>query len=398
MKHIFDKRSIKTVFIIYTLVCLLAALLLSLILSNICQMMQAQIYQTYQVRYEMDNPDRIIGFDSSDVSEQKGVVIYQQPMSLFEHFTSFDRTVYEIFGVLSVGVYPICFLICLVITSFLFYKQQMQKPFVILDKAAARIAERDLDFHIAYQKENELGRLCTSFEKMRQALQENNKEMWRQIEERKRLNAAFSHDLRTPLTVLKGQSELLAQYADKMTAEKVIHTADLMHRHITRLEAYVETMGDLQRLEDIEIRRVSMPFAELCTQLKEVGMTICGDKQLICELPVEQTKRVCVDFAVVLRVYENLLANAVRFSESKIITQVKVQDEFLYLSVCDDGKGFAEKDLKNLLKPFYKTSEKDDDKHFGMGLHICKILCEKHGGSIQLCNQTGACVTAIFRQ
>lgn len=62
-------------------------------------------------------------------------------------------------------------------------------------------------FQKKVDKEDELGKLCASFEKMRQALQESNDEMWRQMEERNRLNAAFSHDLRTPLTVLKGQSE-----------------------------------------------------------------------------------------------------------------------------------------------------------------------------------------------
>lgn len=86
---------------------------------------------------------------------------------------------------------------------------------------AGKIAENNLDFKIIYDKEDELGKLCVSFEKMRQALQESNEEMWRQMEERKRLNAAFAHDLRTPLTVLKGQSELLRNMQPKMTAEKV---------------------------------------------------------------------------------------------------------------------------------------------------------------------------------
>ena len=118
-----------------------------------------------------------------------------------------------------------------------FYKQQLQKPFSILDYAASKIAKNNLDFKVIYKKEDEMGKLCASFEKMRQALQENNEEMWRQMEERRQLNAAFSHDLRTPLTVLKGQSELLMQYAPKMTAEKVSRTSEMMHQHIARLEA-----------------------------------------------------------------------------------------------------------------------------------------------------------------
>ena len=160
----------------------------------------------------------------------------------------------------------------------------MQKPLAILDHAAGQIAANNLYFKVAYDKEDELGKLCASFEKMRQALQESNEEMWRQIEERKRLNAAFSHDLRTPLTVLKGQSELLRQYAPKMTAEKVSDTSEMMHRHIVRLEEYVQTMGELQRLEDIEIVRQSVPMNGVCRQFRETGEAVCNGKALFCEV------------------------------------------------------------------------------------------------------------------
>ena len=134
-------------------------------------------------------------------------------------------------------------------------------------------------FQKKVDKEDELGKLCASFEKMRQALQESNDEMWRQMEERKRLNAAFSHDLRTPLTVLKGQSELLRQYDPKMTAEKVSDTSEMMHRHIIRLEEYVHTMGELQRLEDIEIVQQPVTMDVLCRQFEKTGEAVCDEKE-----------------------------------------------------------------------------------------------------------------------
>lgn len=105
-----------------------------------------------------------------------------------------------------------------------------------------------------------------------------------------------------------------------------------------------------------------------------------------------------IDAAIVMRVYENLLANAVRFAKKKIMVSAELQDGYLYLNVSDDGAGFAEKDLENATKPFYKTVRETDNEHFGMGLNICKILCEKHGGYIRLNNRNGAVVTAAFRQ
>ena len=393
----FKRKSIKTAFTTSMLVCIVSALLLSLALSSCCQWGQSQIYKQYQFEFGVSDPEMVIGFDRT-ADEQKGSISYQTPLNLMDHFTPADRTIYNILGFLSIGVYPICFIFCIVATSILFYKRHMQKPLAILDHAAGQIANNNLDFKIVYDKEDEMGKLCSSFEKMRQALQESNEEMWRQMEERKRLNAAFSHDLRTPLTVLKGQSELLRQYAPKMTAEKVSDTSEMMHRHIVRLEEYVQTMGELQRLEDIEIVRQSITLEALCKQLEETGEAVRNGKGFSHEVIGDRDSYLNIDAAIVMRVYENLLANAVRFAKKKIMVSAELQDGYLYLNVSDDGAGFAEKDLENATKPFYKTVRETDNEHFGMGLNICKILCEKHGGYIRLSNRNGAVVTTVFRQ
>ncbi len=393
----FKRKSIKTAFTTSMLVCIVSALLLSLALSSCCQWGQSQIYKQYQFEFGVSDPEMVIGFDRT-ADEQKGSISYQTPLNLMDHFTPADRTIYNILGFLSIGVYLICFIFCIVATSILFYKRHMQKPLTILDHAAGQIADNNLDFKIAYDKEDELGKLCASFEKMRQALQESNDEMWRQMEERKRLNAAISHDLRTPLTVLKGQSELLRQYAPKMTAEKVSDTSEMMHRHIVRLEEYVQTMGELQRMEDIEIVRQPVTMDALCRQFRETGEAVCDGKAFSCKIIGDKHVDLNIDAPIVLRVFENLLANAVRFAKEKIKVSAESQDGYLYLTVSDDGTGFAEKDLENATKPFYKTVRETDNEHFGMGLNICKILCEKHGGYIRLSNRNGAVVTVAFRQ
>lgn len=393
----FKRKSIKTAFTTSMLVCIVSALLLSLALSSCCQWGQSQIYKQYQFEFGVSDPEMVIGFDRT-ADEQKGSISYQTPLNLMDHFTPADRTIYNILGFLSIGVYPICFIFCIVAASILFYKRHMQKPLAILDHAAGQIADNNLDFKIVYDKEDEMGKLCSSFEKMRQALQESNEEMWWQMEERKRLNAAFSHDLRTPLTVLKGQSELLRQYAPKMTAEKVSDISEMMHRHIVRLEEYVQTMGELQRLEDIEIVRQSITLEALCKQLEETGEAVRNGKGFSHEVIGDRDSYLNIDAAIVMRVYENLLANAVRFTKEKIKVSAESQDGYLYLTVSDDGAGFIKKDLENATKPFYKTVRETDNEHFGMGLNICKVLCEKHGGYIRLSNRNGAVVTTVFRQ
>lgn len=100
MKDFFKRKSIKTAFTISMLACIFSALLLSLALSNFCQWGQSRYYKKYQIQFGVSNPEMVIGFDKTE-----GNISYQTPLNLKDHFTPTDRTVYNILGFLSVGVY-----------------------------------------------------------------------------------------------------------------------------------------------------------------------------------------------------------------------------------------------------------------------------------------------------
>lgn len=395
----FCRKSIKRAFVFYMLAGVLTALLLAMFLSGICQIEQHGLYRKYQEKYGLAEEEWKIRFENSDEEGERYAVVRTVPEAenVMSYFSPADRGVYDALEILNLLAYPLCFAGCVVATSFLFYRRILKKPLAILEDAAGRIAKDDLDFEVAYQREDEMGRLCDSFERMRCALRENHEELWRQMEERKRLNAAFAHDLRTPLTVLKGQSEILVKYAPRMTAEKMENTSEMMRRHILRLEDYVDTMGDLLRLEDITVERQEVELAGLMKQMRMTGEGMCGEKTFLCTAAADEGTRSYLDASVVLRVFENLLSNALRFARERIAVSMDAQDGFLYLTVSDDGPGFGREELENAAKPFYKTSQRTDSTHFGMGLYICKILCEKHGGYLKLGNGEGAFVTAAFR-
>ena len=399
VRNFFHRRSIRTSFTIYMLVCILSAVLLSLLVSGICQFGQERIYEKYVIQYVNSDYGMEVNFheETETVEGISGSIRYFTRDITFL-FTPVEDLIYNILGIMSVAFWPICFGICIGITSLLFYKGQIQEPLEILDRAADNIADNNLDFKIVYDSQNELGKLCSSFEKMRAALQDNNIEMWRQIEERKRLNTAFAHDLRTPLTVLKGQSEMLIKYSPQMPARKVISTAEMMQRHITRLEAYVDTMNDLQRLEDIEVDKRITAVNGVIEQMYSTGISVCRGKEFIFNNSTAGISEVNLDLGIVMRVYENLLSNAFRFAENTVKVFVEVKEHCFQFTVSDDGSGFTDKDILNAVKPFYKAGNETDNKHFGMGLNICKILCEKHGGHLELKNDGGAVALAVFGQ
>lgn len=229
-------------------------------------------------------------------------------------------------------------------------------------------------------------------ETMRFTLANNFSEMWRQMEERKQLNAAFAHDLRTPLTVLKGYNEILQSNHDPITKS----TAATMGKHIFRLERYVDSMSHLRRLEDAQPISDKSNISGYVTAIADSARILCeqSGKTLsiqnnISDIPIG------IDYTFVSQVNNNLISNAIRYATSKVnITYTSNNDGF-YLSVSDNGCGFSKNILSKATNPYF-TEEENHSEHFGLGLYICKILCEHHGGYLKIENcSIGAKVTAF---
>lgn len=229
---------------------------------------------------------------------------------------------------------------------------------------------------------------------MRAMLANNFSEMWRQVEERKRLNAAFAHDLRTPLTVLKGYNEMLQASEHAQTKEIAV----TMGKHLTRMEAYVNSMSNLRRLEDTRPEYKTVPLQQFVSSLQESAQILCiqnGKKLLMQNETVDCD--ILMDKTFVSQVCNNLIANAVRFAQTSITLSFSLQDDGLLLSVSDDGKGFDKKSIHKVTSPYF-TEETDRSEHFGLGLYICKLLCENHGGYLKIADvSNGARVRAFFK-
>ncbi|MDO4338614.1 MAG: HAMP domain-containing sensor histidine kinase [Eubacteriales bacterium] len=383
IKKLFQRRpkasSLKTSFAVYMIIGLLAALLLSAASSALCQWKQSRIYDQYKEQIKQYKGTVI----SEDGKDMGNVTYYLENAK--EFYSDYDAALDQALDILSVLVVPVWFAVCIAVTSILFFRRNLKKPLELLDGAAEQIARQNLDFEISYKKKDEMGRLCDSFERMRAALKENNQKMWRQIEERKRLNAAFSHDMRTPLTVLKGQSEMLVNYVPdgRMPREKIVTTAQTMQAHISRMENYVETMNRVQKLEDLEIKKDRVSAGLLGERLRDTGRILCKEKEWEYR---ESFPMGCLwmDSDIIMQVYENLLANAVRYAKKKVVVTASVSGGFLVITVADDGKGFTREELEKASEPFYQGSGERSGGHLGMGLYICKVLCGKHGGNLEL--------------
>jgi len=286
----------------------------------------------------------------------------------------------------------------LLLTVFGFYRLKLRKPLMELAAGAARIAENDLDFSFTFQSKDEMGRLCASFEAMRVQLVENNRTTWRAMEESRRINAAFAHDLRTPLTVLKGYIGLLCAYDGQISPEKRTATLNRMSEAVDRLSDYVQTMQEAQRTEAVKPQAKPVPAGELAKKLKDCVCALgeAVGKTCVFTGPLEGT--VFVDEGILFRVLENLVSNGLRYAKGKVCVCLR-REEDVCLEVSDDGPGFSQEALARGAEAFFRSDTSKEDGHMGLGLYICSLLCERCGGELRLSNPPdgGGCVEAVFR-
>lgn len=275
-----------------------------------------------------------------------------------------------------------------------------------MDEAARLIAEGDLSVSMPAPcagSKSELDRLCASFETMRDALERNNKAMWRMAENRRKVNAAFAHDLRTPLTVLKGCAEMLSTFAPEglVDAEQLAEASSAMTRQTERLQRYVESMKDLVDMDECSVvphaGNVGVWFVRTAAEASDLARAAGKDFEAKAKgLP----RFASFDDIALSRVVENILSNALRYAGSKASFACEWDEGVLTVRVSDDGPGFADDALAHGCEPFWReASEKrrEDSVHFGLGLNICAELCEKHGGGVKLSNaESGGAVVEAF--
>ncbi len=270
----------------------------------------------------------------------------------------------------------------------LFYRIKLKPPIIVLQNGISRIQNHDLDFSLPILSNDEMGQLCASFEEMRSELLRSNRLLWQQAEEQKRLNAAFSHDLRNPVTVLKGTVKLLRRGIQDE------QTIDRLEGYALRIEQYVEAMSSVQKLEQLSVHPKETDLSVLQNELQETARLLVSSKKVSFSIPA--AGRISIDHGFFLTVAENLIGNAARFAENEISVQILLPKDALILKVSDDGPGYPSSLIQNGPKPFETANS--NSAHFGMGLYSSKLLCEKHGGSLILENNStgGASATAAF--
>ena len=270
-------------------------------------------------------------------------------------------------------------------------------PLVKLRKATQNIKEGNLDFVLEVEGKDEFSQLCQDFEEMRKRLKESTEEKILMDKENKELISNISHDLKTPITAVKGYVEGIM--------DGVADTPEKMNRYVRTIYNKTNEMdhliNELTFYSKIDTNRIPYTFSKLNVEdyfsdcAEELGLEMeTKGIELVYANYVEKDVQVIADGEQIRRVIHNVVSNAIKYMEKpKGIIQLRVKDvgDFIQVEIEDNGKGIAAKDLPYIFDRFYRTdvSRNSSKGGSGIGLSIVKKIMEDHGGKVWATSRLG---------
>ena len=294
----------------------------------------------------------------------------------------FTATVILVFTALSIG---------------LWIYRSIATPLVKLKKATQNIKEGNLDFVLEVDGDDEFSELCRDFEEMRKRLKESAEEKVLMDKENKELISNISHDLKTPITAVKGYVEgIMDGVAD--TPEKIDRYVKTIYNKTNEMDHLI---NELTFYSKIDTNRIPYTFSKLNVEdyfsdcAEEVGLELeTRGIELVYANYVEDNVQVIADGEQIRRVIHNIISNAIKYMDKpKGIIQIRIKDvgDFIQVEIEDNGKGIAAKDLPSIFDRFYRTdvSRNSSKGGSGIGLSIVKKILEDHGGKVWATSRLG---------
>lgn len=301
-----------------------------------------------------------------------------------------------------VGIFMVinCVFVCVFLTTR--FAKNLRLQLLPFFEATSQIAEQNLDFEVGHSKIKEFEHALVSFSNMKEKLKYALEQQWKTEQLQREQIAALAHDLKTPLTVIQGNIDLINETqlddVQKRYAGYIVDSSEQM-------QAYIKIL--------IEISRASTGY-RLCKETHNTNAfrnkiemqieALCHTKDIhlqieTCHLP----NQIIVDSNLLERAILNIVYNALEYSPKGGVVQIQMiyENSFLRIIVMDDGQGFSEYALYHAMEQFYMEDKSRNRKiHFGMGLYIANEIAKQHDGQLILENSTqtgGAKVTLCVR-
>ena len=332
----------------------------------------------------------ILKFPVEELSLSRASLL--NPITLVRAFGEFFRD--NPGAVMYVFLWAAICIIIAAVTTTLFTRlmvRSIERPINSLKESVESVKNGNLSFEVMGSDYDEIDDLCEGFDEMRRVLEAANEREKELKRERSLLIANISHDLKTPITSIKG-------YIDGIN-DGVADTPEKLEKYLNTIRSKANTIenlvNNLSTFSKLELSRLEFSFAE--GDMRELIGEVISDYRLDaeqCGIRFEaklgdESVNVKIDGEKMRRVFSNIIENSIKYRrpESRLITvELKKQENFAYVFITDDGKGIEPKELNRVFDSFYRTDESRTSqiKGNGLGLGIAKQIVNRHGGRMWL--------------
>lgn len=276
-------------------------------------------------------------------------------------------------------------------------KKRLQK----LERVTKKIADQELDFEIEASDIREINTVMDSFEKMKRALKESLEQQWKLEQQKKEQMAALAHDIKTPLTVIRGHAELLAE--ETLPDEAGESTAYILS-NVQQIEDYLAAMRQVLDGGSLPEQQERFSGEEVKELLFDIARQTAAAQGSFVLFSGEKTKGgVICDRQLLIRAFENILSNAFAYGDTEkgirlsVAENCREGEQFLKISVHNFGRGFSKRDLIYADQEFYSGDEsRHDSMHQGLGLAIVRKFAAAQGGYLEYRNEAGGAVVEVY--
>ena len=327
------------------------------------------------------------------INTENGYCIVNYDMSA--HFASYTLDkVFPKLEVILLVLFAIIFMLIVTDCAFRF-ERKLKKELKPVLYEISQIQNREINLVHNNSRIKEFNDILLSLYDMKIALSQSLKKEWETEQRRKSNISAIAHDIKTPLTIIKGNSELILE-EDKIA--DIYQFAEIINNNSDKIERYIkllidETKNDLTE-DSAEKTNINTIITDILNQSKELCKTK-GIELIISNMELDAEADVNKD--LIERAVINLVRNAIEHTtfEKKIKINLKGVEKCFIVEVEDYGKGFSDEALKYAKNQFYTERTERNEEHYGIGMYFANMVAEKYNGSLSYYNkpnQTGSVV------
>lgn len=268
------------------------------------------------------------------------------------------------------------------------FGKYMTKKMSSLQAATEKIQNQDLEFTVQSSGVLEIDNVLRSFDKMKEALKTSLRKQWKMEKERRKQISALAHDIKTPLTVIRGNADLLLRTSQ---TEKQKEYTDFIEESTHQMEQYIKTLIEISKAEiGYSLNKQSIDSKFFMDSIHNQITALAAFKKLTIDFETHNLPgSFDADSDLLQRAVLNVASNAVDYSpeNGKINFCAEGIGDHIHFCIIDYGKGFSHDALKNAAQQFYMADKSRTSKaHYGMGLFIAKSIAEQHGGTLSIAN------------